>query len=65
MSEYRLSASNIGWQAEDDEAVYAALQRLGYTGLEIAPTRLVGERPYCKAEAAARRAAELSRQYGL
>lgn len=65
MHQYRLAASNIGWQAQDDEAVYAALQTLGFAGLEIAPTRFVGERPYFKTEAAARKAAGLKGQYGL
>lgn len=61
----KLAASNIGWQAQDDEAVYAALQTLGFAGLEIAPTRFVGERPYCKAGAAARKAAQLKERFGL
>ena len=33
----RLSASNIGWSASQDEAVWAKMRQLGYTGLEIAP----------------------------
>lgn len=65
MSQYRLSASNIGWQAQEDEAVYAALQTLGFAGLEIAPTRFVGERPYCKTEAAAQKAVRLKERFGL
>lgn len=65
MHQYRLSASNIGWQAQDDEAVYALLREFGYAGLEIAPTRFVGERPYCKAEAAACKATQLKERFGL
>lgn len=65
MSVQKLSAGNIGWQAQDDEAVYAALQKLGYAGLELAPTRLVGERPYFKIQAAARCAARIKEQFGL
>lgn len=65
MGRLKLAASNIGWQAGDDEAVYALLQQLGYTGLEIAPTRFVGERPYAKCAAAAAKADALRRRYGL
>lgn len=38
--------SNIAWGADDDEAVYELLRRLGITGLEIAPTRLFPTDPY-------------------
>ena len=38
----RLAVSNIGFAAEEDEKVWRFMQRLGYEGLEIAPTRLVG-----------------------
>lgn len=42
----KLSASNIAWLAEQDEAVYQRLKILGFTGIEIAPTRWVSEAPY-------------------
>lgn len=40
MASWQLSASNIGWAKEDDETVYAAMQAAGFTGLELAPTRI-------------------------
>lgn len=35
-----LAISNIAWDRADDEAVYTAMQQAGFTGLEIAPTRI-------------------------
>ena len=35
MSELKLAISNIAWDKADDEAVYAAMQQNGFTGLEI------------------------------
>ena len=46
MANYQLAISNIAWHKEDDEAVYTAMQRAGFTGLEIAPTRIFPEMPY-------------------
>lgn len=48
----KLSISNIAWAQEKDSEIYAAMSRLGYSGLEIAPTRIFPENPYaCIAEA--------------
>lgn len=48
----KLSISNIAWAREKDSEIYAAMSRLGYSGLEIAPTRIFPENPYaCIAEA--------------
>lgn len=44
----KLSISNIAWSAEYDAQMYSFLQREGFTGLEIAPTRLFPEAPYDK-----------------
>ena len=41
-----LAISNIAWQAADDKAVYALCRQYGFTGLEIAPTRIFPEAPY-------------------
>ena len=46
MASWNLSASNIGWAKEDDVAVYAAMQAAGFTGLELAPTRIFPAPPY-------------------
>lgn len=42
----KLAISNIGWTAENDEYVYARMNEYGFTGLEIAPTRIFPENPY-------------------
>ncbi len=42
----KLSISNIAWPAEWDEEIYRHMQSLGFTGLEIAPTRIFPEQPY-------------------
>lgn len=48
-----LSISNIGWPAELDSQIYALMKKHGYSGLEIAPTRIFPERPYERLEEAA------------
>jgi sugar phosphate isomerase/epimerase len=42
----RLAISNIGWEAEFDEAVYRLMDKYGFSGLEIAPTRIIAQNPY-------------------
>lgn len=42
----KLSISNIAWSAEHDKEMYAFLQREGFSGLEIAPTRIFSDKPY-------------------
>jgi len=42
----KLAVSNIAWTAEEDEKVYALMRKYGYTGLEIAPTRIFETNPY-------------------
>ena len=42
----RLSISNIAWQASEDVVVYEWMKKYGYTGLEIAPTRIFPDTPY-------------------
>lgn len=42
----KLSISNIGWDAKEDQLVYELMQKYGFTGLEIAPTRIFPEDPY-------------------
>lgn len=36
----KLSVSNIAWAKEDDELMYGILAETGYSGVEIAPTRI-------------------------
>lgn len=42
----RFSISNIAWPKEWDEEIYSKMIQLGYTGLEIAPTRIFPDNPY-------------------
>ena len=42
----KLSVSNIAWEAKDDKYIYQKMKDLGFSGLEIAPTRIISESPY-------------------
>ena len=61
----RLSFSNIGWDASDDERMYRSLAARGFSAVEIAPGRFTGERPYDRADEARKKAADLEREHGL
>lgn len=60
-----LSASNIAWPADLDPWAYGELKARGFTGLEIAPTRLFPEKPYDHAEEMARYVEDLKETWGL
>lgn len=55
----KLSISNIAWTKENDNKVYEFMRKLGYSGLEIAPTRVFGETPYKKLKEASEFKTEL------
>ncbi len=59
------AASNIGWTGQEDEQVWQLMQQLGYTGIEIAPTRIVPQNPYSCPAAAALFAGVMQQKYGL
>lgn len=61
----KLSFSNIAWDAEKDLFMYAKLKGLGYSALEIAPTRILQIDPYENPEAARQWASGLKESYGL
>ena len=42
----KFSISNIAWDTEHDNEVYTLLQREGFDGIEIAPTRVFPSKPY-------------------
>ena len=42
----KLAVSNIAWGASQDELMYKKLVACGFTGLEIAPSRIFSEHPY-------------------
>lgn len=61
----KLAVSNIAWKAEDDDKVYALMKECGFTGLEIAPTRIIPESPYEKLAEAAEWADGLKKEHGF
>ena len=61
----KLSISNIAWKAEDDFKVYELMEKYGYKGLEIAPTRIFPEKPYEKLTEAKIWSNELNKKYGF
>lgn len=60
-----LSVSNIGWTADQDNQVYEIMKKYGFSGLEIAPTRIFPESPYDKPEEAKSWADSLQKRYGF
>ncbi|MBO5166239.1 MAG: sugar phosphate isomerase/epimerase [Lachnospiraceae bacterium] len=50
----KLAISNIAWTEEKDIDVYDLMKKYGFTGLEIAPTRIFPQAPYDDLESAYR-----------
>lgn len=65
MTEFNYSISNIGWPAELDLQVYELMRKYGFSGLEIAPTRIFPERPYERIAEAAAWSEDLKREWGF
>lgn len=61
----KLSISNIAWIAEQDIQVYELMKKYGYSGLEIAPTRVFPELPYEKTIEALKWSKELKQDYTI
>ncbi len=61
----KLAVSNIGFLENDAAAVFDVMQNCGFTGLEIAPSKFIGENPYAKNAAAAQKSAALRQKYGF
>ena len=61
----KLAISNIAWHKNDDEAVYTAMQQAGFTGLEIAPTRIFPAEPYENLTSAALFGGYLKNRWGF
>ena len=61
----KLSISNIAWTVENDIKVHRMMQDLGYTGLEIAPTRIIPDNPYDKINEAISWKTDLMKEYGF
>lgn len=63
----KLSISNIGWESQYDEQVYALMLKYRFSGIEIAPTVWVPHQPYepKQVEQAKRIAADLKQRHGF
>lgn len=61
----KMAVSNLAWDAADDEQVYGYLQKCGFHGLEVAPTRLISSRPYEKPALAEQFGRQLEEKYGI
>lgn len=61
----KLSISNIGWTSKYDKEMYSFLKFNGFTGLEIAPTRIFPDAPYEKIVEARDYKKMLSEKYEL
>lgn len=61
----KLAISNIAWAAEQDEAVYSLMQKYGFGGLEIAPTRIFPDAPYENIAEAKQWCKDLQEDYGF
>lgn len=61
----KLAISNIAWDSENNDLVYAWMQQYGYTGLEIAPTKIFPDTPYDHLEHARQWSEKLQDSYGL
>ena len=61
----KLSISNIGWTSAQDSQVYSLMKKYGFSGLEIAPTRIFPEAPYDRLKEAGDWAEKLKNEQGL
>ncbi len=61
----KLSISNIGWDGLYDEKVYKLMNKYGFKGLEIAPTRIFTSDPYDRLEEASGWIDNLGNEYGF
>lgn len=59
------SISNIAWTQEYDQSIYEYLNKAGFEGLEIAPTRWFPESPYDNNAEAKKYSRRLENKYGL
>ena len=61
----KISISNIAWAEENDKTVYEMMKNKGFSGLEIAPTRIFPENPYDRCGEAKVWADEIRSDYGF
>lgn len=61
----KLSISNIAWDTKDNASVFQLMEKYGFSGLEIAPTKLVLENPYDHIDEAKKYAEALYKDHSL
>ena len=61
----KLAISNIAWTKDNDKAVWQHMSKNDFSGLEIAPTRLLAENPYDSIIEAIQFAKDLTDTYNL
>ncbi len=61
----KLSISNIAWKNEYNDEVYLFLKETGFSGLEIAPSKIFLDNPYDKINEAVLWSNELKEKYNL
>ena len=61
----KLSISNIAWGMENEQKAYSLIKDYGFTGLEIAPTRIFPNDPYIRLNEAKNWAKNLYYVYGF
>lgn len=61
----KLAASNIAWDRNQDKMAYACLKNYGFTGLEVAPSRVIEYEPYQHLNEAEQFALQLRNEYNL
>ena len=61
----RLAASNIAWDSGQDKKAYGCLNKYGFTGLEVAPSRVIAVDPYEHTNEAEQFALQLKKEYNL
>lgn len=60
-----LAISNIAWNTSENDFVYSLMQKYNFTGLEIAPTKIIPEQPYSHITEAASWSNDLHSKYGF
>lgn len=65
MPSFKLAASNIAWFPKDDQVVLEKMRQWGFSGLEIAPTRLCPNDPYDHPQESIKFAQTVEDQFGL
>lgn len=65
MARFNLAASNIAWSERDNTRVMQYMANLGFSGLEIAPTKINPQNPYFHAGEAKEYLDFVQKEYGL